>query len=126
LIRQYFIEGWLRNGRKNITAGFNPSGALIKAVLIHSGQALTHITDTVTSEKTKWGDNNQGYGRAVLSEVLSFDRKSTLNGLTMYVKGAASKSSKYYVELDPKGIKTHVYTFRTQIKISKSIRVRTF
>jgi len=40
LVRQYFREGWHIAGVADPSAGFNASGALIKAVLIHAGEDL--------------------------------------------------------------------------------------
>lgn len=39
LARQYFREGWY-NGYKNLTLGFDPSAALIKALLINSAVGM--------------------------------------------------------------------------------------
>jgi hypothetical protein len=122
LIRQYFTDGWYPSGFRNDLNSFVPSGALLKAMLVGGGQALTHITDTVVSKKTEWGDNNQGYGRADLSETLSFGVPSTLNGLTLFVRGAADSSSPYYVSLSKRG-QSHSYTFTTAKKLTRSVRV---
>ena len=122
LIRQYFTDGFYPSGYQNKLDGFTPSGSLIKAVLINSGQALSTITDTLEEKKTTWGDMNQGYGRAELSNVLSFNTESKTNGLTLFVRGASQPSSKYYVALSQKGI-SHKYSFRTVLKPTKPIRV---
>jgi hypothetical protein len=123
IIRQYFMEGWYPSGFSKPTDGFTPSGSLIKAILVHGGQPLQYISDGVTSTKTTWGDNNQGYGRTQLNTVLSFLRASTLNGLTFFVKGAADPSSPHYVELSS-GSSPHQYKFRTQnIKNLSPIKV---
>lgn len=117
------MDGWYPSGYANPSDGFIPSGSLIKAALVHGGVSLDYITDGETSSKTTWGDNNQGYGRTQLNTVLSFHRNSTLNGLTMFVRGAASKSSEYYVELRS-GSKPHEYKFRTQnLKKLSPIRI---
>ena len=34
LVRQYFVDGWYPTGLPVSSGGFNPSGALIKAMLI--------------------------------------------------------------------------------------------
>lgn len=125
LIRQYFVDGWYPSGSRKQTDSFEPSGSLIKAMLVGSGQALSQITDTVTSKKTSWGDENQGYGRAQLSEALSFGVKSTLHGLTLFVRGAASSSSPYYVEMTSQS-QTHKYVFTTAKKMTRPVRVSFF
>lgn len=45
LVRQFYREGWWQYGYKNISAGFIPSGALLKATIINSGTALTGKQD---------------------------------------------------------------------------------
>jgi hypothetical protein len=125
LIRQYFMDGYYPSGSKTLADSFVPSGALIKAILVGSGQELSHITDTVESKKTSWGDNNQGYGRAQLSEALSFGVHSTLKGLTFFVRGSADASSPLYVSMNSKS-ETHSYSFRTAAKLTRDIRVSPF
>ncbi len=41
LVRQYFMEGWHPNGIKESSEGFDPSAALVKAVLINGAQDVT-------------------------------------------------------------------------------------
>ena len=122
LIRQYFMDGWYPSGTKLPADSFVPSGALIKAILVGSGQELTHITDTLESKKTSWGDNNQGYGRAQLSEALSFGVPSTLKGLTFFVRGSVDTSSPYYVSMNSR-FESHTYSFQTAAKLTRPIRV---
>ena len=43
MARQYFREGWY-NGARNLTQGFEPSAALLKAVLINSATALSFLS----------------------------------------------------------------------------------
>lgn len=124
LVRQYFMDGWYPSGFANPSHGFKPSGALIKAILVHGGQPLQYISDGASSTKTSWLDNTQGYGRAQLDRVLSFLRNSTLDGLTMFVKGAADPSSPHYAELSSG--EQHKYKFRTQdVKNLSPIKVNT-
>ena len=42
MARQYFREGWY-NGARNLTQGFEPSAALLKAVLINSATAMSFV-----------------------------------------------------------------------------------
>lgn len=76
------MDGWYPTGFLTPNDGFTPSGALIKAILVHGGQPLRYISDGATSTQTSWLDNNQGYGRTQLDAALSFLRDSTLHGLT--------------------------------------------
>lgn len=41
MARQYFREGWYNTGSKNLTAGFEPSAALLKAALINSAVGMS-------------------------------------------------------------------------------------
>ncbi len=112
-MREYFLGGYFPSGKRDISQGFVPSGSLLKAVLIHSGDTLRQIMDDDgNTVPTTRGDNNQGYGRALLSDALSFGVNGTLDGLTFFVKGAASKSSEHYAEITSKTT-PHVYRFRT-------------
>eukprot|EP01132_Coremiostelium_polycephalum_P009172 gene9172-11241_t len=69
LVRQYFREGYFLNGQKNSTAGFNPSGALIKSTLIN-------LADIIS-------DNQQaflkGYGRMNLKNLPLSNSGETIN-----------------------------------------------
>ncbi len=40
-VRQYFVQGWYPTGYQNPSNIYNPSGALIKAMLIHSAIGVT-------------------------------------------------------------------------------------
>lgn len=41
MARQYFREGWYNTGSKNLTLGFDPSAALLKAVIINSATGMS-------------------------------------------------------------------------------------
>lgn len=64
LVRQYFTDGYYPSGSPSSTQGFVPSAALIKAVLLNSGTALTTMT--------AFPGYDQGWGRINLSSVLPF------------------------------------------------------
>ena len=122
IVRQYFMDGWYPSGFLHPNDGFTPSGALMKAILVHGGQPLQYISDGATSTKTSWGDDHQGYGRTQLDTVLSFLRNSTLNGLTFFVKGAVDPKSPHYAELS-RG-ESHQYQFTARnVKNLSPIRV---
>lgn len=59
LVRQYFMEGWHIAGRRELTRGFEPSSALVKAVLVASGVDLTTLgcwsIDPIPSRDQGWG-----------------------------------------------------------------------
>jgi hypothetical protein len=62
LVRQYFTEGWYPTGAKNPANGFIPSAALMKAVLVSSGDSMTQM----------YPNNNCGFGRINLWNTLHF------------------------------------------------------
>ncbi len=59
LIRQYFMEGWFVFGRRDVERGFEPSAALVKAVLVASAVDLTTLgctsIDAIPSRDQGWG-----------------------------------------------------------------------
>jgi hypothetical protein len=62
LVRQYFTEGWYPTGSQNLANGFIPSAALMKAVLVCSGDSTSSI----------YPNNTYGFGRINLWNVLHF------------------------------------------------------
>ena len=71
LILQYFNEGWYRTGQRNSAASVNPSGALVKAVLMNGAQPMKGVDNGpkgVTA--TAPYDNNQGFGIINLARSL--------------------------------------------------------
>jgi subtilisin family serine protease len=44
LIRQYFREGFFPSGRRTPADSIKPSGALLKALIVHSAKRLTGIS----------------------------------------------------------------------------------
>ncbi len=63
LVRQYLTEGWYPLGTPDPGNSINPSGALMKAMLINSG--------AMVSTGPRPG-NDQGWGRVLLDSVLYF------------------------------------------------------
>lgn len=99
-VRQYFKQGYYPRGKAVSSDGFTPSGALIKAILVHSGQPLTYIKEDITvstySSSIKYPDTNQGYGRIQLNAVLNFGNDATLNPINLFVVGASDPKSSNY------------------------------
>jgi hypothetical protein len=103
-VRQYFKQGYYPSGVANSHNGFIPSGALIKAVLVHSSQAVEYAIESdstgtsVDASKTvtlsAYPSNYQGYGRIQLDTVLNFASSNT-NPLSLFVIGSAYNSSHY-------------------------------
>jgi hypothetical protein len=126
LAREYFMTGYYPSGSRRGLDGFVPSGALLKAVLVHGAKKIEHIQLSDGGEEgtnTAVGDNHQGYGRAELDKSLSFSVNASLEGLTYFVIGAADSASEHYAELAGSD-SPHVYTFTTVAKSDLSpIRV---
>jgi len=93
IIRQYFEDGYYPTGERNPSNAMdNPSGALIKAVLINGAQYLSGV-DNGASGITPISpyDNNQNFGRVSLQysvnlagktnvDLQVFDREPILDG----------------------------------------------
>lgn len=109
IIREYFTEGYYPTGAPNVADGFNPSGALLKAMIIHSGKPMTHRVnqDGSKSSLNKYPSIEQGYGRVSIDKVLNFG-KSEQHFLTLIVRGGAYPTDKYYVSFQITG-ETHRY-----------------
>lgn len=84
LVREYFETGHYCTGHIAMTVedpesadcGFSPSGALLKACIIHSAKALTRVYHEAPQHTQSMahgeGTRRQGSGRIDLSRVLSF------------------------------------------------------
>jgi hypothetical protein len=70
IIRQYFVDGWYPAGRPVAANSMSPSAALIRAMLIASGQQVTGGGTVYRSPTDTWPNNEQGFGRVLLSRVL--------------------------------------------------------
>jgi hypothetical protein len=116
LIKQYFQDGWFPSGSRTPANSFVPSGALLKAMLVHSGvqmDLVTYDNDNGLYQQSTGGypSNIQGYGRIRLSNVLNFGASSA-NPLTLFVRGAVETSSPFYAALtSPSQVDS--YSFQT-------------
>src|SRR5207247_4254498 len=70
IIRQYFVDGWYPSGSPVTNNDMNPSAALLRAILIASGQQVTGSGTVARSSTDTWPNNEQGFGRVLLSKVL--------------------------------------------------------
>ena len=70
IIRQYFTDGWYPAGRPVPANAMNPSAALIRAMLIASGQQVTGSGTVSRSPTDTWPNDEQGFGRVLLSKIL--------------------------------------------------------
>jgi len=80
LVRQYYVEGFHVSGIQNVTAGFQPSSALVKATILQSGSQIRHhwLNRSRTAPTLQWSvpshspSYEQGYGLMDPSSALSF------------------------------------------------------
>lgn len=70
IIRQYFVDGWYPAARPVAANSMSPSAALIRAMLMASGQQVTGSGTVSRSSTDTWPNNEQGFGRVLLSGVL--------------------------------------------------------
>jgi hypothetical protein len=89
--QQYFQDGWYPSGKKNSGDGFKPMGALLKAVLINSGQRLSGSMANWQNSGNNAGQFNnypnydQGHGIVELDATLNFADARAGQGL--FVRG---------------------------------------
>ena len=77
LVRQYLREGYYEGGFRNASAGFLPTAALVKALVIQSGRPVFTLPADASAGANmtvpvSLPDFTQGFGRAELSSVLRF------------------------------------------------------
>ncbi len=127
IIRQYFTDGYYPSGSATSADAFVPSGALLKAMIIASGQPLLRTIDEVggvsdgIASSTYYPDSRQGYGRMQLNKVLHFDT-STSSPLNLQVFAGAYDSS-HSLYKDVASSSTDTYTFTTASTTPSVLRV---
>ena len=75
LARQYFTDGYYPSGARTAANSFNPSNALIKAIVLNSGRNVTGLrsaNDGTGGASAPLPNNGQGWGRMTLDDVLYF------------------------------------------------------
>lgn len=129
LVREYFTKGFYPSGVAVKKDAFIPSGALIKAMLIHSARPLLY---TVTTESNGaqgatplsndiYPSSTQGFGRVQLNNVLNFaDTKAS--PLYLFVVGAAESSSSHYCAIRNGEVGKHIF-YTTSDTVQPSIRI---
>jgi len=126
-IRRYLLDGFYPNGERNASDGFTPSGALIKALLVHSSQPMSYRVGTydfsISDISDTYPSNYQGYGRILMSSLLNFG-VSSLDPLTFFLVGGATSSDAHYAAITRTGTANgDTYTFTTSSTSSQG-RVR--
>lgn len=74
LVRQYFTDGFYPNGAASAN-GFNPSNALVKAIILNSGRNMTGrntASDATNGASGPLPNFGQGWGRMALDDALFF------------------------------------------------------
>jgi len=103
ILRQYFAEGYYPYGVKNATTVYpNPSGALIKAVLMNGAQYLKGVDnggDGVTNIQPY--DNNQNFGRLALQHSVYLKGKTNVQ-LSVWDRRVVQdqRSDSYTIKID--------------------------
>ena len=74
LIRQYFKNGFYPTGAANVANAFEPSGALVKAVLLNSTRDMTGVDreNGTMAALNGYPTNLEGWGLAVLDDTVYF------------------------------------------------------
>ena len=129
LIREYFTKGFYPSGAASSKDAFVPSGALLKAMLIHSSRALTYsVSSDSSGHQTAsslasdiYPSNLQGYGRIQLSNILPL-AGSRSTPLTLFVIGAADSSHSIYKALRNGESEKHIF-YTTADTAQPSIRI---
>ncbi len=87
LIRQYFEEGWFPCGSKGCNrSSLQPSGALVKAVLMNGATDLRNVQDVPSGkimEPINPYDNHQGMGLINLSTSLPLQNANSINAVAV-------------------------------------------
>lgn len=86
LVRDYFEKGFYPSGSANAADGFAPTGALVKAVLMNSGEHMS-CCGSLMESTTTYG---QGMGRVNLSRTLPITGSAVnVRSARVFDKGAA-------------------------------------
>ena len=72
LVRQYFQEGWYPTGERKIWDRRDPSGALVKAILLNGTVDMTDVVQSDRYRLLKYPNDIEGWGRLLLDDALFF------------------------------------------------------
>ena len=80
LVRQYFEDGYYPTGKPRDVNRMNPSGALVKAVLMNSGVLIKGSQSTDTQIlPTDMYDFHQGFGRTTINNALKLEGENDIS-----------------------------------------------
>ena len=102
IMRQYFVEGWYPGGFRGSGDGFEPSGSLMKAVLMNGGQLMQGVQRVPNGpivQSTEFHDNSQGMGNINLMASLPLFRYNQINALVVN-NGEITRGATHTYELD--------------------------
>ena len=110
IVRQYFEEGWCSSrwccGSKACGDSINPSGSLLKAILMNGAQPLTggvqQVPDgSVLADELSEYDNSQGFGRLNLLNSLPLSGENNLELIAINDKLIQNGAEhEYFVSVD--------------------------
>lgn len=104
LVRQYFMDGWYPTGAKVMSNGFEPSAALLKAMLINSAEEMDIAREydgTLWSSHAnpydgmEYPNSDQGWGKIDLENCMFFEGE---NRRLWVVDDEAGLSTGQYVD----------------------------
>ncbi|MBX3278728.1 MAG: S8 family serine peptidase [Acidobacteria bacterium] len=115
LVRQYFVDGFYPGGEKNSSPGFNPSNALVKAMVIISGRNMTGgftANDGSGGARGSMPNFGQGWGRLTLDDALYFsgDRRELLVLADIFNGATANNATRPAPNPAIRTGETHTYT----------------
>jgi len=93
LLRQYFVDGFYPTGAANAPDGFDPSAALVKAMLINSGVPIEFAWDdsgNLLPIHDKFPGIQQGWGRILLDNAMYFEGDNRGLYIDEYTSGFTS------------------------------------
>ena len=102
IMKQYFVEGWYPGGFRGSGDGFEPSGSLMKAVLMNGGQLMQGVQRVPNGpivQSTEFHDNSQGMGNINLMASLPLFRYNQINALVVN-NGEITRGATHTFELD--------------------------
>lgn len=118
LVRQYFTDGFYPSGAKNSNDGFNPSNALVKAIILNSGRNMTGsntASDGTGGARGSLPNFGQGWGRVALDDALYFsgDRRELKVLADIYNGATTSDSARPAPNPAIRTSETHTYTIES-------------
>uniref|UniRef100_A0A7S2LEY7 subtilisin n=2 Tax=Leptocylindrus danicus TaxID=163516 RepID=A0A7S2LEY7_9STRA len=111
LLRQYFVDGWWPSGSAIVSDSFDPSSALLKAVLINSAQSLDGIQlMNGTTYAVADYDTNIGFGRMNLNKSLPVKGKNELKA-ALFDRQVINDSEEHHYDYTISSGDCHLYEF---------------